>query len=150
MQNSENESKSFPMKRIIMLFFLFGIVLTLTAQNKINLDTLDIDQVNLSKYNKAVRMRNAGMICTLGGIAIAVAGYSIGSNYHSEEGGYSDLPGAAIAILSVTVGIPIAIVGIPLWAIGGSRKADAVLAIQKINVAPKKSIAFGLGVTLAF
>jgi len=133
----------FSVRRVILILLLCFISSSIIAL-KVDLDTLDIDQLNLSKYNKAVTMRNAGMILTLGGIGIAVAGYCIGSNYHSEEGGYADLPGAVIAMVSVTAGIAVAIVGIPLWAIGGSRKANAVLAIQKINIAPKNSMAVGL------
>jgi len=151
MQNSENESKSFPMKRIIMLFFLFGIVLTLTAQNKINLDTLDIDQLNVYK-DKAVKLRNAGMILTLSGVGIVAAGFitSVIWMETSSLGGFDVIQTLIPFELGILVGIPTIIVGIPLWAVGGSRNAKAELALKKFNIVPENSMAVGLGITLRF
>jgi hypothetical protein len=40
--------------------------------------------------------------------------------------------------------------GISLWASGGSRKSKAELNLQKFNLAPKGSMAVGLGITITF
>jgi len=37
--------------------------------------------------------------------------------------------------------IPATIVGIPLWAVGGSGKAKAELTLQNINIVPENSMA---------
>jgi len=139
------------MKRIIMLFFLFGIVLTLTAQNKINLDTLDIDQLNVYK-DKAVKLRNAGMILTLSGVGIVAAGFitSVIWMETSSLGGFDVIQTLIPFELGILVGIPTIIVGIPLWAVGGSRNAKAELALKKFNIVPENSMAVGLGITLRF
>jgi uncharacterized membrane protein len=67
----------FSMKRILILFFVFGFVVDLMAQ-KVNLDTLDIDQLNLYHY-KAVNMRKTGIILAFSSIGIVAASYIVGN-----------------------------------------------------------------------
>jgi hypothetical protein len=134
------------------LIFLLCLVSSSIMAQKINLDTLDIDQLNLYKH-KAVTMRNAGMIFTLGGVGVVVTGLIIGSiiSNSDPESSYDELSGTVVIMIAGMVGIPTTIYGIPFWAIGGSRKAKAELALQKINIiASKNSMAVGLGVTLRF
>ena len=101
--------------------------------------TLDIDQLVLYKHN-AVTMRNTGMILTLSGIGVAGTGIII---YLIEYG--SDFSFIIGMVSTMTT-----IVGIPLWAAGGSRKAKAELALQKFSIAPENSTAVGLGITIRF
>ena len=117
---------------------------------KVKLDTLDIDQLNLYK-DKAVTMRNTGMILTLSGVGVAVTSFTIGVSIILNCN-FWDCPSAAIAVTgwACMAGMATTVVGIPLWAIGGSRKAKAELALQKFNIAPKNSMAVGLGITLRF
>jgi hypothetical protein len=97
---------------------------------KVKLDTLTIDQLNLYK-NKAVTMRNAGIILTSVGVGIMATGFYIGSNYHSDEP--EDWTALAIIGYSGIAGIATAVAGVPLWAIGGSRKADAEFHLLDID-----------------
>jgi len=53
-------------------------------------------------------------------------------------------PGAFVS------GIVTALISTPLWNIGGIRNAKAEHILQKINVAPKNSMAVGLGIKLRF
>jgi len=109
---------------------------------KINLDSLNIDQLNLYK-DKAVTMRNAGMILTLGGVglyAIASIGpYILGNSPWNN----AIRPAWTVGFFSV-------VVGIPLWAVGGSRNAKAELKLQKFNIVAENSMALGLGITIRF
>jgi hypothetical protein len=48
------------------------------------------------------------------------------------------------------IGSVTALVGVPVWAVGGSRKAKAELTLQKFNIVPADSMALGLGITIRF
>jgi hypothetical protein len=67
----------FFVRRIILIFLLCLVSSSIMAQ-KVNLYTLDIDQPNRDMH-KAVNMRKAGMIITLGGVGIGVTGSIIGA-----------------------------------------------------------------------
>ena len=123
---------------------------------KANLDTLNIDQLNLYK-DKAVAMRNTGRALTLSGVGVFATGFVIGiimmhtpgpDNLHDDMN--SLLSGFYVICLGGLVGIPCTLAGIPLWAVGGSRKAKAELTLQKFNIAPKNSMAMGLGISIRF
>ena len=114
---------------------------------KVNPDTLNLEQLNLYKQ-KAVTMRNAGVILTSCGVGIIAIGILVGENYPSES--FSDWTGAVIVVLSAMAGIATAVVGIPLWAVGGSRKTKAELSLQKFNIVPENSMALGFGITIRF
>jgi hypothetical protein len=121
---------------------------------KVNLDTLTVDQLNLYK-DRAVKMRNTGMILTFGGVGTVVTSIIIANipndQYPDDTGdpAHDRISIWAIAFIDM-VGIATTIVGIPLWAVGGARKAKAELSLQKINIAPQNSMAVGLGITLRF
>jgi hypothetical protein len=115
----------FPVRRVILIILVCYFSSSIMAQ-KINLDTLDIDQLNLYQH-KAVSMKNTGMILTLSGVGIVVAGYITGivvAAAPSDEPYHSWI---AFPIIGITgmAGFITSAVGIPLWAIGGSRKANA-------------------------
>lgn len=140
------------MKKVVILFLVFGITLNLTAQKRINLDTLNVDQLNLYK-NKAVKLRNAGMIVTFTGLGILTAGWVSTIIWtetfegESGEGFVTLVPGA----IGTYVGIPTAFVGLfPLWATGGIRKSKADVALKKFNIVPENSMALGLVITIKF
>ncbi|MCJ7449599.1 MAG: hypothetical protein MUO72_18135 [Bacteroidales bacterium] len=120
---------------------------------KVNLDTLDIDQLNLYK-DKTVTMRNTGMILTFGGVGIVVTGFIIAEIIQPDSDPDQPEPEhtAYFPVIGITgmVGIATTIVGIPLWAIGGSRKAKEEFTLQKFNIPPENSMAVGLGITLRF
>ncbi len=121
---------------------------------KVNPDTLNTDLLNLYRQ-KAVKMRNTGRALTLSGAGVVATGIVIGIifwNIPGEPGGDMDGLLAAFYVMGIggLVGIPCAAAGIPLWAVGGSRKTKAELNLQKFNIAPVGSIAVGLGITITF
>jgi hypothetical protein len=141
----------FFVRRIILIFLLCLVSSSIMAQ-KVNLYTLDIDQPNRDMH-KAVNMRKAGMIITLGGVGIGVTGSIIGAilmNKDDPKNPYLGLGGAVILMLGVTVGLATTVVGIPIWIIGGKRINKAALALKTFNIAPENSLALGLGITLRF
>ena len=146
---------SFSIRGIILIFLLCSFSSSIMAQ-KANLDTLNIDQLNLYK-DKAVAMRNTGRALTLSGVGVFATGFVIGiimmntpgqNNSHDDMNGL--LSGFYVICLGGLVGIPCTLAGIPLWAVGGSKKAKAELTLQKFNIASKNSMAMGLGITIRF
>ena len=137
-------------RRIFLIFILCLGFSGITGQ-KTNLDTLSFKQLNQYMI-KADKMRNAGMILTLSGVGIVAAGYiatSIWSSANSLEGW--DVFKTLIPLyFGALVGIPVSIVGISLWAIGGSRNAKAEIAIRKFDFKTNNSMAFGIGITIRF
>jgi len=133
-----------------LIFILCLVSNSITAQ-KIDLDTLDIDQLNLYK-DKAIKLRNTGLILTVTGVSIAVGGWISSSiwagNFKGESGeGFITLAPMAIGM---GVGIPAAIVGIPIYYLGGSRNAKAELALKKFDIKTDNSMGVGLGITFRF
>ena len=132
---------------IIWICFLSSKILA----QKINLDTLDIDQLNLYK-DKAVTMRKTGLILTLAGIPVSVTGAILLANYVADDilgEDQSDSEGSLYGILFLG-GAASTIVGIPLMIIGNDRKTKAELALKRFDLAPENSKAIGLGITLMF
>jgi len=77
----------FSVRRVILILLMCFVSNSIMAQ-KVNLDTLDIEQLNLYK-DKAVKLRNAGMILTFSGVGIEAVGYiasAIWSSSNSLEG----------------------------------------------------------------
>ena len=143
----------FTLRRDILIFLMYFISSSLVAQ-KINVDSLNIDQLNLYK-DRAVKMRNAGMILTFSGAGIVVTGIIIANIPNDRYPDYTGDPSHdGISIWAIAfaelVGIATTVTGIPLWAVGGSRKAKAELSLQKFNIAPQGSMALGVGITLRF
>jgi hypothetical protein len=122
---------------------------------KVNPDTLSVDLLNLYRH-KAVKMRNTGRTLTLSGIGVLVtslvSGIILMNTTDGEPGEDMNylLPGFYVICLGGLVGIPCTSAGIPLWAVGGNRKAKAEIALQKFNIAPIGSMAIGLGITIKF
>ena len=139
------------MKKIILLVLVLVITVNLTAQKRINLDTLNIEELNVYK-DKAVKLRNAGKIVTLTGLGTATAGLISSviwsSVFEGESGeGFITLVPAAIGVAAV---IPSLLIGIPMWTTGGNRKSKAELALKKFDIVPENSMALGLGIRLSF
>ena len=138
------------MKKVILLFLFFSISIHLTAQGRINLDTLNIEQLNLY-LDKAVKERNAGMITTFTGIGIYAAGVItsiIWTNapWDSWVHSKSQLPYR----IGRSICIPATIVGVFFWSIGGIKKFKAEIAILEFNIKHENSNALGLGITFRF
>jgi len=133
------------MKKIILLFIAFNIMPNLMAQKEINLDTLNIDQLNLYK-GKAVKLRNTGMTLTLiGGTVLVVGGILFADDY--DDSNLKDL-GWRLELLVMSELVTVA--GIPLWIIGGIRKSKVEIALKKFDIKPNNSMAVGLRITLRF
>jgi hypothetical protein len=103
---------------------------------------LDFDKLNLCK-DKAINWRNTGIILTSCGIGIAASGFILAVAMNSDASWLLLYGSAAVGIVSTMVGIP-------LWATGGSRKAKAELTLQKFNIAPENTTALRLGITIRF
>ena len=133
------------MKKIILLFIAFNIMPNLMAQKEINLDTLNIDQLNLYK-GKAVKLRNTGMTLTLiGGTVLVVGGMLFADDY--DDSNLKDLGWRLELLVSSEL---VTVAGIPLWIIGGIRKSKVEIALKKFDIKPNNSMAVGLGITLRF
>jgi hypothetical protein len=136
--------------RIAILILLACTVSNTAMAQKINLDTLSIDQLNMYR-DKAVRMNTAGIILTAGGIGIMLTGlglltnYAFGTPYEDWDESVTNLYG-----FLTLGGTACLITGATLWTIGGKRKAKAELTLQKYNIAPEGSMALGLGITIRF
>jgi hypothetical protein len=113
---------------------MIGIPLWTVGGGRMKLITLDVSELNLY-YDKYVKLRNAGMIATLGGIGLLAAGLIINSS---------------VSFYPVLVGTASTIIGIPLWAAGGGMKSAAEITLRKYNLIPENSLALGVGITLRF
>jgi hypothetical protein len=130
----------FAIRRVFLILLVCFMSNSVMAQ-KVKLDTLDIDQLNLYKH-KAVKMRNAGIILSSCGVGIIAAGYMVGviiAEAPSDEPYHSWI---AFPIIGITgmAGIATTVVGIPLWAVGGSRKAKAELYTLDIDQYKDKAV----------
>jgi len=134
---------------ILIVCFMSSSVMA----QKVELDTLNIDQLNLFK-DKAVKMRRTGMVLTSCGIGVVFASYVVGvmiGPSDSPTGTFNDYAVAlGVIFIGGTVGIASAVVGVPLWLTGNSRKTKAELTLQKFNIAPEGSIAVGVGIKIRF
>jgi hypothetical protein len=138
------------MKKVILLFLVFASLTNIMAQNKINLDTLDINQLNLY-LNKANNIGRAGLILTISGAVISATTLRLLMNYAGKHGFWESdqTEPNTYAILNL-IGDAAMIVGIPLWVTGKVRKNKAHIALKKFEINPGGSMAFGLGLTLRF
>jgi hypothetical protein len=81
----------FSVRRIILIILACFISSTIMAQ-KVNFDTLNIDQLNMYKDN-SIKMRNTGRALTFSGAGIMVTSTLIGVIYSfSELGGAFNQP----------------------------------------------------------
>ena len=117
----------------------------------IKLDTLNIKQVN-QYHVKADKLRNTGMILTVSGAGLAVAGNVASSIWVSPTSieGWKSFQTLIPMMVGVSVGIHASLTGVSLWAIGSSRKKKAELTILKFTFVPEGSMALGLGITIIF
>lgn len=113
---------------------LVGTTLWTVGSGRVKLLDLNEDELNLY-YKKAANLRNAGMILTFGGIGLMATALIINSSN---------------SVFPFIVGIASTLVGIPLWASGGSLKARAELTLQKFNYVPENSMGLGLGIRITF
>jgi hypothetical protein len=140
------------MKKVVLLFLVFGFVLNLMAQYKINLDTFDHDQLNLYK-GKAVKLKTTGEILLGGGAGVFLTGYFVARNIakNSNEDFWTVLNNASAAlVLGGLIGISSAVTGISLIITGNNRISKAEIALKKFDLKPDNSMAIGLRLTFRF
>ena len=140
------------MKRVIIILVTLSVTLNLTAQRRIDLDTSNFEQIKIF-YDKAIKLRNAGRIATCTGVSMFAVGsitsLIILSNSRDEDWD-TLIMGLIPAAIGVYIGIPIAVVGIPVWITGSIKKSHAEIAIKKFNTVPENSMALGLGIRFRF
>lgn len=134
------------MKKLIISFLALGFVLNLSAQ-RIDINTLNLDQLNLYKA-RAVKLRNTGMAISLTGavalgVGVAIFEYADNNSIYSESN---------ITVLGVTslIFFTSELIGIPLWITGGVRKYKANIGLKRFDTKKDNTMAFGVGVTLRF
>lgn len=134
------------MKRIIVVVIAMLISLEILAQKPV--DPMNIDQLKAYKQD-AVKLKNAGMCATLFGLGFFVAGGT--ATLAMALGGRANY-GMEVIPLIVGAGIlaPCALVGVPLWVTGASRKNKAEIAVQKFNYAPYNTQSMAVKVTIRF
>ena len=142
------------MRRIILTFLMCFISMSIMAQ-KINLDTVDLDQLNLYHHN-AVTMRKTGIILTFSGFGIMAASYIVGNKIadvpsdDEYDPSKNELKGLAVGLLAGMAGLATTLVGGYLTSVGGSRMTKAEIALKKFDIVPENSMALGVGITLRF
>jgi len=144
----------FYIRKVILILLVCYISSSIIAQ-KINLDTLDFDQLNLYK-NKAFKMRKTGIILTFSGFGIMTASYIVGNKIAGvpSDDEYdlnkNELKGLAVGLLAGIAGLATTLVGGYLTSVGGSRISKAELTLKKFDIIPENSMALGVGITLRF
>ncbi len=140
----------FSLGRVILILLVCFVSNSIMAQ-RINIDTLDIDQLKLYRH-KAVIMRDVGMIETFSGISIMGTGLIIGSimGNSDPESSYDELGGGLVMMITGIIGMTITAVGTYTWVIGGSRKAKAEIALKKFDFNTNNSMAVGIGIKVRF
>ncbi len=139
----------FALKRVILILSVCFIA-NITMAQKINLDTLNIDQLNLYK-EKATTMKNAGMVLTLIGVPACITGTKLLLNFMMKtpfKDWNSTEPNlyAALTLGGAAAGLT----GVPLWIIGSNRKTKAEVALKAFDMKTENSVAVGLGITIRF
>ena len=144
----------YAIRRIILILLVCFICNNIMAQ-KVNLDTLTINELNQYQH-KAFKMRKSGIIVTLSGFGIIVASYVVGNhiaNIPSDDPyqpNKNQWKGLTVGLLSGLTGMAAIVVGVPLYATGTSRYVKAEIALKKFDIKPENSMALGLGITLSF
>jgi hypothetical protein len=145
--------KIFFIKGFSLIFLVSFISNSILAQ-KVKIDTLTIDQLNLYRQD-AVSLRNSGRFLTFFGGAVIATGIIartiiMNNTDPNKDGVEAEMKGPIVAGICVIIGGSFTIAGIPMWAVGGNRKAKAELALQKFSMAPENSMAVGLGIKIRF
>jgi len=146
----------FSIRIISLIFFVSVLPDSVMAQGKNNLDSLDVDQLNLG-MRKDIAMRKAGIILTLTGLGIFTAGgitsIIMAANPPDDpnEDPWYKLRDLVPVALGCLAGLSCIVVGLPLKAIGERRiNAKAVLLLRKLEMLPGNSMAIGLVMTVRF
>jgi hypothetical protein len=136
--------------RSVIFILLVCLISNKIMAQKVNPDTLNPEQLNLY-MDKAVKMNTAGIVLTAGGICIVATGLGLLTSYalRIPYDEWDDSVTNTYAFLTLG-GMATTITGATLWAVGGSRKAKAELALKNLTVSPEGSMAVGLGITIRF
>ncbi len=97
-------------------------------------------------------MKKTGQIMTMSGVGLT--GISIilfGVSWEAEGGSWLTTDNAVYVVAGAFIGgIITTVIGIPLWAVGSSRKTKAEITLQNFEIKPENSMALGVGITLRF
>lgn len=113
---------------------LIGTALWVVGASTMKLINLDFEELNLH-FEKAVRLRKAGMAMTLGGVGLVAIATIIDP---------------AIHVVPAVCGLVSTFAGIPLWAGGAGIKARTQLLLKNFKTVPDNSLAIGLGMRITF
>ena len=140
------------MKKVALFFLAFSIVHNLRAQEKINLDTLNYDQLILYK-EKAIRMKTAGLILLFVGTGAFITGNlvakNVGKNSNEDFRNVFTNISAALVIGGL-VGTSASVTGISLIKAGNKRISRAEIALKKFDIKTNNSMALGLRIIFRF
>jgi hypothetical protein len=141
------------MKKIVMGFFLFGILFNTMAQKKFDLAELDIDQLNLY-LEKAIKMRNTGMAFTIAGVSVCAVSAGLLFDFiikdiRDHDPDTDQTPGNIYMVMMIC-GAGSAAAGIPLMIVGNNKKTSAEIALKKFDLKTDNSTAVGFGLTFRF
>lgn len=140
--------------RLIVLAFMVLFNPWQVYAQRVRPEVMGHDQLELYRH-KALKMRNAGMVLTLGGLGVVTTGIILGNipdrNDDNDTGDHSH-DGISIWTVAFTdmAGACLTVAGIPLWAVGGSRNARAEVALKRFSTTSEKPMAVGLGITIRF
>jgi hypothetical protein len=140
--------------RLIILTLVVCLYPGLVNAQRVSPDVMGHDQLELYRH-KALKMRNAGMVLTLGGLGVVATGIILGNipdKSDADDTGDPAHDGISIWAIAFTemTGISLTTAGIPLWIVGGSRNARAELALKKFSITTEHPLAVGLGITIKF
>lgn len=110
---------------------------TIPATHKFS-DNLSVKELKLY-LDKAVKLRNAGRVVTLGRLGLVG-----GSIIWAALGGLYIEENAFGPLISGFVGSVITFVGLPVWAVGVSRKTKAEFTLQNFSIVPENSMILGV------
>ena len=137
--------RRFSLAAILALMF-FSLDPGNAIGQKINLDTLNVEQLKIYK-TKSYRMQSAGIILTTTGAAITVYSlmFLLRSESLDQSIGWSGTFGKIFMGGCALTGA-----GVPLWMVGSKRQVKAEIALRKMNVVSVNSGAIGVGLTVRF
>ena len=140
------------MKKLISICLLLFIVVIGNAQvnDKPKLNELDQDQLNLA-FKRAKNTATTGIILTSVGTVVASIGMVMAINEGVKwvAGENSDENTVTAGTSAMIVGGITALIGIPVWIVGASKKKNIQLELAKLNTPGSASI-YGIGLKIRF
>ena len=140
------------MKKLVSICLLLFIVVIGNAQvnDKPKLNELNQDQLNLA-FKRAKNTATTGIILTSVGTVVASIGMVMAINEGVKwvAGENSDENTVTAGTSAMIVGGITALIGIPVWIVGASKKKNIQLELAKFNTPGSASI-YGIGLKIRF